>query len=39
MSMGTIIRVLIVAAALYVLGFYPKTFAATVEPSAASLAQ
>jgi hypothetical protein len=39
MSLGTIIRVLIVAAALVVLGFYPKTFAASLEPSAASLAQ
>jgi hypothetical protein len=36
MSVGSIIKYLITAAALAVLGFYPKSFAATPEPTAVS---
>ena len=36
MSLGTAIKYLIAAAALAVLGFYPKSFAATPEPKAVS---
>ena len=36
MSLGTFIKYLIAAAALAVLGFYPKSFAATLEPKAVS---
>jgi hypothetical protein len=36
MSLGTAIKYLIAAAALAVLGFYPKSFAATPEPKSVS---
>jgi hypothetical protein len=36
MSLGTAIKYLIAAAALAVLGFYPKSFAAAPEPKAVS---
>ena len=36
MSFGTFLKALIAAAALAVLGFYPKSFAATLEPEAVS---
>jgi hypothetical protein len=37
MSFGSFIKYLIAAAALAVLGFYPKSFAATLEPKAVSV--